>query len=107
MDHERGFAMSSVTEQSCPVSQCKLCGGTAGTLSPKGAHYLCEARAAYGVPTPCLGQRCETCNGSGVKPGFRGGVMLDLDLGPARIARSIAAQFPACEPCAGTGICKE
>ena len=78
---------------------CKLCGGTAGLLSPEGSHYLCEARAKNGAPTPCLGHRCPTCNGSGIKPGFRGGVMLSLDEGPARIARSIAAQFPPCSAC--------
>ena len=32
--------------------KCTLCGGEAGTLSPNGAHYLCEAGAARGQPTP-------------------------------------------------------
>ena len=81
------------------MTTCKLCGGDAGQLSPNGSHYLCEARAAHGQPTPSLGRRCRTCNGSGVKPRFRGGVVLDLGHGPATIARSIAAQFPPCEDC--------
>lgn len=85
------------------TGSCKLCGGTAGGLSPDGAHYLCEARARNGAPTPCLGMRCDVCNGSGVKPGFKGGVMLSFDLHPSIIARSIAAQFPPCAACNGTG----
>lgn len=82
---------------------CYLCGGNAGTFSPNGAHYLCEARYASGSPTPSLGMRCECCNGSGVKRGFRGGVMLGFDLHPSIIARSIAAQFPPCIECDGRG----
>jgi len=82
---------------------CKYCGGSAGSFNPTGSHYLCEARAASGGPTPSLGNRCPTCNGSGVRPGFKGGVMLSLDEGPARIARSIAAQFPPCQTCSGSG----
>ena len=79
---------------------CKLCGGDAGELSRNGAHYLCEARAKHGEPTPCLGIRCKVCTGSGVKPGFRGGVPLFFEEGSAR---SIAAQFPPCEACDGRG----
>jgi hypothetical protein len=83
---------------------CKLCSGNCGSPNPKtGNHYLCEALAAHNQPTPCLGIKCESCNGSGVKRGFRGGVMLSLDLHPAQIARSIAAQFPPCESCGGKG----
>lgn len=78
---------------------CKHCGGTAGTFSPEGSHYLCQERAKHGLATPSLGNRCPTCNGSGVKPGFKGGVMLGFDLGPAAIARSIKAQFPPCPDC--------
>lgn len=81
------------------TAKCKLCGGNAGTLSPDGAHYLCEARAAVNQPTPCLGMRCPTCNGTGIKPGYRGGVMLDFGIGPAAIERSIKAQFPPCDDC--------
>ena len=86
------------------MQACKLCGGTAGTFSPAGNHYLCEARAAHGQPTPALGDRCPACKGSGVKPGRRGGVLLSFEEGPARIARSIASQFPKCEQCQGTGV---
>lgn len=79
---------------------CNLCGGTAGQLLD-GAHCLCTARAALSQPTPSLGDRCPACNGSGTTG--RGGVFLDFSLGPQRIARSIAAQFPPCQQCAGTG----
>jgi len=34
--------------------QCNLCGAVGGTLSPNGAHYLCEARKNTGQPTPSL-----------------------------------------------------
>ena len=77
---------------------CNLCGGNAGGLID-GAHALCRERAKHGLPTPSLGTRCSTCNGSGTLG--RGGVMLSFDLGPAAIARSIAAQFPPCPTCEG------
>lgn len=80
---------------------CKFCGGTAGRLL-NGAHCLCTARAAAGVATPSLGDRCQTCNGSGATG--KGGVFLDLTLGPAMIARSLTAQFPPCKQCSGTGV---
>lgn len=79
---------------------CTLCGGNAGQLV-NGAHNLCTARANLGLATPNLGQRCDSCKGSGTLG--RGGVMLSFDLGPARIARSIAAQFPPCSTCNGKG----
>lgn len=85
------------------MTRCKLCGGDFGVFSPGGSHYLCEARAVNGQSTPNLGNSCPDCSGSGVKRGFHGGLMLDLDLGPAKIARSIDAQFPACETCRGKG----
>lgn len=88
------------------TTKCRLCGGTAGTLSPRSSHYLCEARHAHGAPTPNLGDKCEHCLGSGVQPGPHGGVMLALDLGPAAIARSIKAQYPPCEACRGSGIAR-
>ena len=84
------------------MATCTLCQGTAGSLID-GTHALCAVRAKHGRPTPTLGMRCETCGGNGVKPGFRGGVFLDLDLGPALIRRSIAAQFPPCVDCKGKG----
>lgn len=78
---------------------CRICKGTAGPLSPRGTHYLCEARARQGKPAqspgdacpdcdglgqtkrtmievsvaPWLGltEPCQTCNGLGIKPGTR------------------------------------
>jgi hypothetical protein len=79
---------------------CTHCGGTAGQLVD-GAHVLCAVRARHGWATPCLGFRCDTCQGA--KTLGRGGVVLDLDLGPAVIARSLAAQFPPCPACGGKG----
>ena len=80
---------------------CKLCGGTAGRLNENDTHNLCAARLYDGQPTPSLGDRCRACNGAGTIG--LGGVMLDFDLGPATIARSIEAQFPPCATCKGTG----
>jgi hypothetical protein len=83
---------------------CKLCGGNFGNANPvTGDHYLCEIRNIHNVATPCLGMKCKTCNGSGVKHGSRDGVMLSLELHPAQIAHSIAAQFPTCNACNGKG----
>jgi hypothetical protein len=88
-----------------PAIACTLCGGNVGTLNPTtGNHFLCDARAGHGAATPCLGMRCNVCHGNGIKPGFQGGVPLFLSEGPARIARSIAAQFPACDACHGRGV---
>ena len=84
-----------------PLAQCRLCGGTAGRFID-GAHALCTALAKEGMPTPSLGDRCPTCRGSGVTG--QGGVMLSFELGPAAIAKSIAAQFPSCRTCGGSGI---
>jgi len=84
-----------------PLAQCRLCGGTAGRMVD-GAHALCTALAGAGMPTPHLGDRCPTCRGSGVIG--QGGVMLSCELGPAAIAESIAAQFPSCRTCGGSGI---
>jgi len=84
--------------------RCTLCGGNAGQLI-EGAHALCFARAGHGLPTPSLGERCALCHGSGTTG--RGGVMLDLGLGPATIARSLAAQFPPCPVCDGRGYSHE
>ena len=80
---------------------CTICGGNAGRLAPEGYHYFCAALQARGLPTPSLGTRCENCNGSGTCG--KGGALLSFDLGPAAIARSIAAQFPPCPACAGKG----
>ena len=88
-------------QQALPETPCRLCGGTAGRLNETDAHNLCDALAARGMPTPSLGMRCATCHGSGTTG--RGGVFLSFDLGPAAIARSIAAQFPPCQSCAGKG----
>lgn len=84
------------------MAACVLCGGTAGHLNAEGAHNLCAARKAHGLPTPSLGAKCDTCHGAGTTG--RGGVMLGFDLGPAAIARSIRAQFPACATCGGSGV---
>lgn len=83
---------------------CTLCGGDAGTFSPNGAHYLCEARAANGGPTPCLGMKCEACDGRGYIARSTHGVALFLDEGPGRIAQAIAAVWPTCEVCKGTRV---
>ena len=83
------------------VPKCRLCSGSAGALDETGAHGLCTARAARGLATPSLGDRCPRCNGT--KRTGRGGAMLSFDMGPARIARSIDAQFPPCRTCDGTG----
>jgi hypothetical protein len=102
--NHRRHPSGNIKEEEHTMSPCTLCGGDAGSFNPAThAHYLCEARHRAGSPTPCLGMRCTTCNGSGVKPGFRGGVMLSFDEGPARIAKSIAAQFPPCVECGGRG----
>lgn len=92
---DRGAAMSANDTPRCP-----LCGGTAGRL-PGGRHNLCAARAELGSPTPNLGTRCPTCNGSGTTG--KGGVPVFFASGPAAIARSIAAQFPSCLACRGSG----
>lgn len=82
------------------MNGCAICGGTAGSFNPAThAHYLCEARKTIGAPTPSLGNRCPSCNGTGIRAGFKGGVMLSLEEGPARIKRSIEAQFPPCPDC--------
>jgi hypothetical protein len=101
-DHAAGFHDDQPHPEcgTCQRQPCRLCGGDAGQLID-GAHALCSARAERGLPTPCLGIRCATCNGAGTTG--RGGVMLDFDLGPAKIARSIAAQFPPCAACNGRG----
>lgn len=92
--------MKNQTETKIRTAACSLCGGTAGQ-TPDGRHNLCAARKAAGLPTPSLGDRCETCGGAGTLG--RGGVMLGLDLGPAAIAKSIKAQFPPCPGCQGRG----
>ena len=83
------------------LAGCRLCGGTAGRMID-GAHALCAALAKEGIPTPHLGDRCPACQGSGVTG--QGGVMLSCELGPTAIAESIAAQFPSCRTCGGSGI---
>jgi hypothetical protein len=84
---------------------CNICGGFAQKLPEHGAHNLCAARLERGLPTPSLGRQCPDCSGAGTTG--TGGVMLFLDLGPAAIARSIAAQFPPCQQCAGRGVIDE
>ena len=82
---------------------CSICGGFARRLPDHGAHNLCAARVERGLPTPSLGNCCPDCDGQGSTG--QGGVPLFLDhLSPGEIARSIAAQFPACVTCAGSGI---
>lgn len=49
--------------------KCQYCGGTAGIITPEVPyHFLCEARAGHGLPTPSLGDQCPDCGGSGVTP---------------------------------------
>ena len=84
---------------------CTRCGGDAGRLNATGAHNLCDARAALGLPMPSLGLRCGTCSGRGTTG--TGGVPLFFDLGPAAIRRSIEAQFPPCATCGGKGYGKK
>ena len=87
-----------------PTPNCHLCGGNAGRLGPHGAHELCAARAALGLPTPNLGDRCGACNGVGCIPRSAVGPMLFFDGGsPGRDARAIAAWAPKCSACGGRG----
>ena len=81
--------------------KCKLCGGNAGQLNDNGVHWLCEARKNLNQPTPCLGIKCPDCNGVGTQG--KGGGMLFLDIGPAKIQQSINAIFPPCPTCKGRG----
>jgi hypothetical protein len=91
------------SEATKTVPRCSFCGGSASMKRhTNGFHYFCEARAKHGLPTPSLGDDCSVCDGA--KTLGKGGVMLSFDEGPARIARSIAAQFPPCEHCKGSGI---
>ena len=80
---------------------CNICGGWARRLPTHGAHEMCLARRRLGLPTPSLGDQGPDCGGRGSSG--TGGVMLDLCLGPASIARAIVAQFPPCGLCGGTG----
>lgn len=81
---------------------CSVCGGDANqrVLVLVGAHYLCLERAKHALPTPAMNE-CQACHGHGTQG--TGGVPLFFSLGPATIARSIAAQFPPCPVCHGTG----
>lgn len=81
---------------------CELCGGDAGVLLA-GRHVLCAARKLHGLETPNLGKRCRRCRGSGHLPRSSTGPMLDLSLGPGRIANAISAWAPACPDCDGKG----
>ena len=94
-----------MTQTAANAPHCTLCGGNTGRLSDNGAHCLCEARHHHGQPTPSLGNRCAACRGA--KSLGRGGIMLGFDLSAAEIARSIAAQFPPCPACNGTGLDNE
>ena len=82
---------------------CTLCNGSAGSFNADGDHNLCAVLAKHGMPTPSLGDRCAPCNGSGTT-GKGPGPFLDLRMGDRAIARSIAATFPPCEDCRGTGV---
>ncbi len=79
--------------------RCRLCNGNAGSLSPDGAHYLCEALKAQGMPTPSLGDFCNRCNGTG-RHGRRDTVLYN----PRQ--SEIDAAFPPCGNCGGTGAVK-
>lgn len=84
--------------------QCKICGGWARQLPPDGAHFLCLERRKRGLATPCLGQQCNQCNGSGHIGTATAGPMLSLELGPKAIQRSIDSVYPKCPNCNGRGI---
>jgi len=75
--------------------KCKFCGGTAGSLID-GAHALCAARKERNLPTPCLGYRCQTCNGHGRIPKTKYG-----PINPNQAA--IDAWAPPCPDCDGKG----
>ena len=85
---------------------CRLCGGTAGIiLDENDAHNLCKARAALGLPTPCLGHPCPDCKGRGVKPNSPVGPTLFFEgNSPGSIKRAIDAWAPKCATCNGTGL---
>lgn len=85
---------------------CRICGGWARTLPDSGAHNLCIELQKRGLPTPSLGDRCDRCDGSGHLGRKGAGAMLGFDLGPAKISQAIAATFPTCPACRGSGIVK-
>ncbi len=81
------------------MTNCVICGGWARQLPPHGAHNLCVARRNLGQPTPSLGEKCTTCNGTGHLGTAQSTALLDFRLGPAAISRAIAAVFPTCPDC--------
>lgn len=79
--------------------RCRLCGGNAGDprqFANGGAHNLCIARAANGLPTPSLGMRCKACNGHGRIPRSRVG-----PINPSQ--RAMDEWAPKCVACGGKG----
>ena len=85
------------------VERCQLCGGNAGRLID-GAHALCAAKAARGLPTPSLGDACVACNGVGRVPRTPAGPVVFCAAGPAAFTRAFDAWAPRCEACGGTGV---
>jgi len=88
--------MSDVTTAVCPI-----CGGSAGRFPPEG-HHLCQARRDRGLLTPSLGNRCRGCDGTGFSQAAKLREGIYLPLNPT--AAELAARFPKCLRCGGTGV---
>ena len=74
-----------------------LCGSDLGTFNDHGNHYLCEALASHDMPTPSLGTRCPTCDGTGTK---------DFANAPLRMTPPQLTVWEAtitCQDCNGSG----
>ncbi len=74
---------------------CAICGGNAGSLID-GAHALCTAAKALGLPTPSLGDACGCCKGN------KGHACSPLGLiNPSQ--KALDAWYLPCTTCKGTG----
>ena len=60
--------MENTTKTNRNSMACQLCGSDMGTFNVNGNHNLCQALASHDMPTPSLGTRCPTCDGTGTKP---------------------------------------
>ncbi len=74
---------------------CSICGGNSGSLID-GAHALCTAYKARGMPTPSLGDACGCCKGQKGHP--------RSPVGPVNPSgRTMRQWFLTCTTCKGTG----
>jgi len=76
---------------------CNLCGSDLGWINGNGNHTLCEALASHDMPTPSLGTRCPTCDGTGTK---------DFANAPLRMTPRQLTAWEAtitCQDCTGSG----